>query len=184
MTASFAERADGDDPGVEAHGTAASVPRPAESAARLLHPAARPGPQLDAETLGHIAAGLADSVQGGPRTPDGDVDRRLLLATEAYDVWLVAWGAGAAGPEHDHDGSLGVLQVVEGELIETVRPFDTAAPASRRRLVRGDRSCFDPTARHSIAAGVASGAVAVAVYSPPFGRDGRGAPSGTDVSPN
>lgn len=184
MTASFPERADGDDPDPDAGRGVAGVPRPAESAARLLHPAARPGPQLDPETLGHIAAGLADSVQGGPRTPDGQVQRRLLLATEGYDVWLVAWGAGAAGPEHDHGGSLGVLQVVEGELTETVRPFDVTAPPLRRRLVRGDRSCFDPTDRHSVSAGAVAGAVAVAVYSPPFGGHDGDEPPVTGVSPN
>jgi predicted metal-dependent enzyme (double-stranded beta helix superfamily) len=43
-----------------------------------------------------------------------------LLATEAYEVWVIGWTTGQRVEPHDHGGSAGAVLVVEGSLVEVL----------------------------------------------------------------
>lgn len=143
-----------------------TVPRPAESAARLRAPRHLEGETLDLQILSEIASGLAASV-GPPHTVgEGAIERVRVLATEGYDAWVMIWGPGATIAEHDHDGSLGVLHVIDGELAEVV--VDDSGE-HRRRLPVGETTEFAATHRHSLENPSMVTARSVNVYSPPLG---------------
>src|SRR3954467_2015339 len=55
-----------------------------------------------------------------------------LLATDAYDVWLIGWPAGTGVEPHDHGESVGVFTVVQGALTEY-----RWSPERRPRVVGG-----------------------------------------------
>ncbi len=143
-----------------------AVPQPAESAARLRAPRQLEGEMLDTEILAEIAGGLAASV--GPPHPvgEGAIERVRVLATEGYDAWVMIWGPGAEIAEHDHDGSLGVLHVIDGELAEVVVDGDIE---HRRRLPVGETTEFAATHRHALENPSMVTARSVNVYSPPLG---------------
>ena len=160
------------------------------SAARALHPSAAGsssdvgtsgadtsthGP-LDTSILRDIAAGLAQAVDvgGAGQTGDGpgpwEVRSTRLLTTDAYDVWCMVWGAAALSAAHDHDGSVGVVQVVTGALLETSLSIDSAVPAPLRRLGPGDVVEFAAAEFHSLFNPTSSETITVNVYSPPLGE--------------
>jgi hypothetical protein len=94
--------------------------------------AVHPGhPLSDAESREALTvrpALLADVVDGLARAHPlwrplvhHDADRRTarrLIATEAYEVWLLGWTSGQGVDLHDHGGSHAAFRVVEGELTE------------------------------------------------------------------
>ena len=69
-----------------------------------------------------IAAGLAAvSVHwdlGVDTPPSSRRYERSVLATDAYDAWLIYWPAGTSIGVHDHGDSVGALAVVAGALEE------------------------------------------------------------------
>ena len=163
-------------------GLPGSPPPCSGDAARALHPAgaARRSP-LSTEVLADIATGLASVVDpesarlavggrrgAGNQAPSGGVVRERLLATAGYDAWLVTWLPGAVIEEHDHDGSVGVVHVVSGTLVEEARAFEPDAAVERRRLSTGSCTAFGVDARHRLA-NVAGVALTVQVFSPPLG---------------
>lgn len=148
----------------------APFPRPAESASRRLHPANAEVVELDTSILTEIAAGLAAAIDGVEPAPAGSIERILLLATAGYDAWLMVWGPGAALAAHDHDGSIGVLRVIEGELYESATDFDDPEPDPLRRLEAGATSEFAASSSHELSNPGGQTAVAIGVYSPPLGR--------------
>lgn len=147
---------------------------PTRSECHAMHPAGstRRGP-LDTAALADIAAGLAavaeaqthDAVPG-----DGVVSRQRILSTSGYDAWLVQWGVGAVVDSHDHDGSVGVIHVVQGELVEDwLDP--TGGDTIRTRLPAGALTEFGVDLVHrleNLSAGVTT---TVQVFSPPLGQD-------------
>lgn len=155
----------------------ARVPHLAESAARRLHPAAPVAAVLDSHVLTQIAEGLAQVVDDRDPVPAGGLRRRRLLATEGYDAWLLSWGPRARLDEHDHDGSVGVVHVVRGHLVEEGAHL---AGSGARTVGPGRTSAVSATDRHALAAG-GDGALSIHVASPPAG--GPATPA-TDVSPN
>ena len=90
-----------------------------ERPARLLHPASGVSSFTEPELLS-IAEGLAVSARGWPgmkrptrRTWD------LMVASDAFEAWVIAWPPNGAIEPHDHGGSSGAVVVASGELVET-----------------------------------------------------------------
>jgi len=151
----------------------APIPRPAESAARLLHPSHPGSVVLDTEALTHIAKGLAEAISEAPDAPDGAIERIPLLSTEGYDAWLMIWGIGATLEAHDHDGSIGVMHVLHGTLLERAGELADLELAPLRRLEPGSTSEFAADHRHALDNGAPEVAVSIGVYSPPLAGHGE-----------
>ena len=79
---------------------------------------------LDPELLTSIVTGLARAEDLWRPHVAHDPDERVrvrLLATEAYEVWLLGWSPGQGVGLHDHGDANGAFIVVDGELFETRR---------------------------------------------------------------
>ncbi len=129
-----------------------------------------PAGRLSFTALRAIVAGLARVQRSVP--PDGGspgAARSIrLLATTFYDVWLITWPDGSGLAPHDHGGSRSVMQVVNGELVETVTDLvDQPAPL-RRALGPGDVTRTTPSSVHEIANLSGDDATTIHVYSPPL----------------
>ena len=142
----------------------------ATTAARHLHPAMRHvDAPLDDAVLAQIATGLAATTTCGPPVRRGTIARRRLLATAAYDAWLLQWGPGAETDPHDHDGSIGVTSVIAGRLLEIgLDPGDPWTPRVHE-VSYGRTVAFGITHRHVLRNPSAGPATAVQVFSPPLG---------------
>ncbi len=151
----------------------------AHRASKALHPAAT-GPEadraalattpLDTEVLDDIAAGLAAVAEATGTVASWEVRTTLLLATSAYDAYLMEWGPAAMSDTHDHDGSVGVVHVVSGTLLESSQPLESPLPAPVRRLGRGDATQIPATQFHRLFNRSTGTAVTVNVFSPPIGQ--------------
>src|SRR3954451_23831848 len=79
--------------------------------------------RLDLDVLTEIVTGLARAESlwrpHVAHDPDERV-RRRLLATPAYEVWLLGWTPRQSVGLHDHGDATGAFVVVDGELVETV----------------------------------------------------------------
>lgn len=145
-------------------------------ASRAMHPSAT-GPiseslevtPLDTEVLDDIAAGLASVAQGNGERDPRSVSTTLLLSTEAYDAYLMEWGPAAVSDTHDHDGSVGVVHVVSGALVESSQSLDPTLPASGRRLEAGDSTQIPAAQFHRLFNQTGATTVTVNVFSPPIG---------------
>src|SRR2546426_752448 len=74
---------------------------------------------------------------------DGQRWFRPLLGDERFEAWLLGWPAGKGIQLHDHGGSSGGFQVVEGRLVETFAVPGTGR-LRRRRLAAGEAVSFGP----------------------------------------
>ncbi|MBK5333348.1 MAG: hypothetical protein JJD93_15330, partial [Ilumatobacteraceae bacterium] len=86
------------------------------AAQRALHPATR---TVGADVLAAIASGLAAvTVPWELGLGEIPTERRFhrVLATEAYEAWVICWPSGELLDMHDHGGSAGAFSVVSGEL--------------------------------------------------------------------
>jgi quercetin dioxygenase-like cupin family protein len=135
------------------------------AAQRALHPAAR---VVGADVLAAIAAGLA-AVTVPWELGRGEVatERRFhrVLATEAYEAWVICWPSGEVLDMHDHGGSAGAFSVVSGELDEAT--FEAGVTAVRT-LAPGDTAAFGASRVHAVANRGIAVATSVHVYSPPL----------------
>lgn len=125
---------------------------------------APPAP-LPADTLMAIASGIASASElWAAHVVHDPHDRHpvRLLATEAYEVWVIGWTQGQGVDMHDHGGSAGVLVVTEGTLHER-RPdgVDTALSA-------GDAAELPTDVVHEVSNVDATPATSIHVYSPPL----------------
>lgn len=145
---------------------------PALATARELHPSqARADRPVGIEALEAIALGLAAVVGSPTHSPHrGEVHRHRVIATAAYDAWIVAVGPQTAIEPHDHDGSIGVIAVTDGRLLEFGSDDDGQRRSRLRHLVAGDRTTVGITHRHSLANPDVSPATTVQVFSPPLGH--------------
>jgi hypothetical protein len=136
-----------------------------QAAQRAVHPAARP---VDADVLAAIAAGLAAvTVPWELAVGEVPTERRYhrVLATPAYEAWVISWPSGGSLDMHDHGGSAGAFSVVSGQLVEsTIQSGVTIV----RSLSRGDTAAFDASRVHAIANRGSAVATSVHVYSPPL----------------
>ena len=146
----------------------------ARAASRALHPSAtgpEPGPTvLDTGVLEDIAGGLALAVDGTSEREPWQVRRTLLLATEVYDAYLMEWGPASMSDTHDHDGSVGVVHVVSGSLIESSQALDSALPSPVRRLEAGQSTHVSAAQFHRLFNQTSGTTVTVNVFSPPIGE--------------
>jgi mannose-6-phosphate isomerase-like protein (cupin superfamily) len=118
---------------------------------------------LSVEALEDIADGLAKIQRSVlPVSARIDEPRSLrLIATAAYDVWLVTWPPGSSMEAHHHGDSVGVMRVVSGRLVEQV--------GREVRSVSRDRSVVtDPHCTHRLWNPWTDECTTVHVYSPPL----------------
>ena len=142
----------------------------ADRAARQLHPSAARGDQpLDTSVLRDIAAGLAAVASLDEKAEPWTLGSTRVLATEAYDAWVMVWGPAALSEAHDHDGSVGVVQIVQGQLLETSLGLDSAQPSPLRRLGPGDTVECAAAQFHTLFNPSSATTITVNVYSPPLG---------------
>jgi hypothetical protein len=119
-----------------------------------------------AVTLADIAAGLARSTSPD-QIPPGPGRRYVqLLATPAYEAWLIAWPQGTGLGLHDHGGSGAAIEVVRGRLREL---FLTSDGAAVRWLDAGASVSLPADHVHEIVNEDADEAVSVHVYGPRLG---------------
>jgi hypothetical protein len=132
-------------------------------------PSGGPEVALSFDALTAIASGLAwaqEPVPGGADDPNARSSR--LIATALYDVWLITWPSGSSIGPHDHGGARSVLQVVEGELIETFADQPDEGPSRMRVLRKGDATGGTPPFLHELANRSGVEATSLHVYSPPL----------------
>ena len=88
-----------------------------------------------------------------------------MLATDAYDAWLVHWPPGASLEIHDHGPSAGAFAVVAGVLEEaTLR----SGVLLSTRLHSGDTIHFEAGHRHRVTNRSPDATTSVHVYAPPL----------------
>ena len=140
--------------------------------ARELHPCNGLGTRpIGLEAVRSIALGLAAAVGSVDGVERGQVRRERVLATAAYDAWVVALGPQTAIEPHDHDGCIGVIAVTSGRLMEFGLDDDGQRRSRLRHLVAGDHTDVGITHRHALANPDQATAVTVQVFSPPLGHD-------------
>jgi quercetin dioxygenase-like cupin family protein len=135
------------------------------AAQRALHPSGR---TVGIDILSAIASGLA-AVTVPWQLADGDqsTERRYqrVLATPAYEAWVICWPSGGALDLHDHGGSAGAFSVVSGQLDEAT--IEGGAPVVRTYSA-GETTSFGASRVHAVANRGSSMATSVHVYSPPL----------------
>lgn len=123
---------------------------------------------LPAPVLADIVGGLAaawDLWRGLVRhDPDGRRPVRLL-ATEAYEVWVIGWTRGQGVRVHDHGPSAGAFVVTEGELTE-VLPCRGGGDAVERALGPGRVRDLTVGTVHDVVNRSDTPATSLHVYSP------------------
>jgi len=85
-----------------------------------------------------------------------------LLTTDAYELWLIAWPAGAATDWHDHGPSAGAFTVLSGQLTE--HTFDGGLQLID--LGVGDGKAFAPGYAHDVRNATDRPALSLHAYSP------------------
>lgn len=138
----------------------------------------RPAPRLDLDVLVEIVGGLARAESlWRPHVAHDPYERvrRRLLATPAYEVWLLGWTPGQSVGLHDHGDANGAFVVVDGGLVETsvidAEPDDVA-------LVEGDLGRVPAGAVHDVANRSRRNATSIHVYSEPLSAMGFYGPGG------
>ena len=155
------------------------VQRPAAARRVSLHPATaplgatsprRPGraPTLDLATLADIAVGLGrvDDLWR-PHVAHDPLSRTSvrLVATDAYEVWLLGWTAGQRVELHDHGGANAAFVVLEGELDEITLGF---AGTTTKRLSTGAVGTVPAGVVHDVVNAASADATSLHVYSDPL----------------
>jgi hypothetical protein len=120
--------------------------------------------------MADIASGLARSLgRGGPLPGDPTTRRHVkLLETDAYQAWAIAWPRRTGLELHDHGGSLGILRVVSGELVEMFTDLATGAPLRTHHVGPGEAVELPVTRVHDVWNPGQTEAVSVHVYSLPL----------------
>lgn len=132
-------------------------PRPPTSSA--------PAVPLPTRLLADIAAGIAQAPGAWRGLVCHDPQERRpvrLVATEAYEVWIIGWTEGQQVRPHDHGGSSAAVLVVEGELDEV------GLLGNRRRLGPGQVHLLGPHVVHDVVNRTSAPATSIHVYSPPL----------------
>ena len=75
----------------------------------------------------------ADDVGSYRRFREGSYARNRVLRTDVLEVLILCWEQGQCTVIHDHNGSYGVVRVLEGELSETIFAQDEAGVLRRAR---------------------------------------------------
>jgi quercetin dioxygenase-like cupin family protein len=120
---------------------------------------------LAPSTLVDIACGIAEARElWEPLVVHDARDRHpvRLLATDAYEVWVIGWTQGQGVDLHDHAGSAGVLVVADGALVER------RVGEAPQRLEAGEVRVLPQTVVHEVANHDAAPASSIHVYSTPL----------------
>ncbi len=130
--------------------------------------------RLDTATLAEIVNGLAQAEDLWRPHVLHDPDERArvrLLATPAYEVWLLGWTPGQVVGLHDHGGANAAFFVVDGTLTETAAA-DPDARLDRALIERsinaGQAGLVEAGHVHDIANRSASLATSIHAYSKPL----------------
>ncbi len=134
--------------------------------------ASLPALRLELDVLADIVSGLARAEElwrpHVAHDPDERV-RRRLLATPAYEVWLLGWTPGQSVGLHDHGDANGAFVVVDGELTETA----IAARALEQDVLRaGEFGRVPVGAMHDVANRSRRNATSIHAYSRPLSAMG------------
>ncbi len=123
---------------------------------------------LSSVDVAAIADGLAAvSVPWDIGVPDPPRSRQYerILATEAYDAWLIYWPPDSSIDVHDHGDSIGALAVVAGALDEDV----VVGATTVTKTIRAGESLFLPANHvHAVSNRSDGAATSVHVYAPPL----------------
>jgi hypothetical protein len=131
-------------------------------------PVAATGP-LPTTVLADIVGGLATATELWRPVAFHDPGGRRpvrLLATDAYEVWVIGWTTGQHVRPHDHGHSAGALLVVEGELVEVVPR--AGGPPAERVLEAGPVRHLPVGTVHDVVNRAPEPATSLHVYSPPL----------------
>lgn len=154
-----------------------------------LHPTppgpARSAPSLDLATLADIAVGLGQAEDlWRPYVSHDPLSRTSvrMVATEAYEVWLLGWTATQRVEFHDHGGARAAFVVLEGDLDElTLNPTGV----TRERLEPGSIGTVKAGVIHDVVNAGPTNATSLHVYSAPLETmtfyDPAGRPRHTEV---
>ena len=128
-----------------------------------------PANHLTADAMTAIAEGIA---AGDPAAfvPAGS-DRRwgIVVSTEAYEAWVIAWPSGTGLAMHDHGGARAAVRIVSGRLRER---FHADGSVQLRWLDAGDAHMLSADHVHEVINLHDVEAISVHVYSPPVGDMG------------
>jgi len=112
-----------------------------------------------------IAAGIAQVPDAWRALVRHDPDGRRpvrLVATPAYEVWVIGWLRGQHVRPHDHGGSAAAVLVTDGELTER------SLTGEQRRYVSGVVQHMGPDTVHDVVNVRDEPATSIHVYSPPL----------------
>lgn len=148
-------------------------------------PAAGTAPCLDLGALADIALGLGRVEDLWRPHVRHDVLSRTsvrMVATAAYEVWLLGWSATQRVELHDHGGARAAFVVLEGELDElTLTPIGV----TRERLGPGSVGTVEAGVIHDVVNAGEADATSLHVYSAPLETmtfyDPAGRPRYTEV---
>jgi len=138
-----------------------------------------PALRLELDVLADIVGGLARAEElWRPHVAHDPSERvrRRLLATPAYEVWLLGWTPGQSVGLHDHGDANGAFVVVDGELTETTV---VAGVAEHDVLRAGEFGRVPLGVRHDVANRSRRDATSIHAYSRPLRRMGFYGPHGT-----
>ncbi|MEY2424133.1 MAG: hypothetical protein QOI95_4200 [Acidimicrobiaceae bacterium] len=143
-------------------------PARSPAASKALHPAGA-ALRVAGVDLHAIASGLAQTAQFVP-LDHCDATRRYtrMLSTPSYDAWVIRWSPSAELDLHDHGGSIGVVHVVEGELVEQHADLVTGGPLQSQTVRAGHTVRTASTSVHAVANLGPDDTLTVHVYSPPL----------------
>jgi predicted metal-dependent enzyme (double-stranded beta helix superfamily) len=91
-----------------------------------------------------------------------------LYRTSTLEAWLLTWPTTRGIALHDHGGSLAVVRVLDGELVEHASDLATRAPLRRRRWAAGNELVLPMSHVHDVHNHGAAPATSIHVYSPPL----------------
>ena len=132
------------------------------------------GRHLSQEELTDLATGLAAQPELWRPHVRHDPARRVfhkLVSTPDVTVWLICWMPGHDTGFHDHDGSGGVVRVVEGEVREERLSFNGPPTSSVARA--GELLDFGPADIHRVLHHGTGPATTIHAYSPVLRRMGQ-----------
>jgi hypothetical protein len=138
-----------------------------------------PGHRIHVDVLAEIVTGLARAESlWRPHVAHDPHERvrRRLLATPAYEVWLLGWTPRQSVGLHDHGDANGAFVVVDGELVETSMADGALHDEPRRD---GELGRVPAGAVHDVANRSRRNATSIHVYSEPlsamgfYGADGE-----------
>jgi len=136
------------------------------SSPSLSPPSSSPRPEpLPVGLLADIAAGIAQVPESWRHLVRHDPEKRRpvrLLATAAYEVWVIGWTSGQHVRPHDHGGSAAAVLVTEGELVEVT------LLGNSRPLLPGNVLRLGPGVIHDVLNQSDEPATSLHVYSPPL----------------